>query len=156
MEEIASPWCLKLLRSAGQWSHEDLAVITGIAPDLLADLEEGRHPLTRKTLAGMIARLCPGRAGAVFLLSAVPRAQPWRYQGPDLSEDETRIIDRLIKKAEQEARKLLIDWVRAGNPASECKTKVHTLMAEAGIPQALTEQFVLEMLLLEADRWEAL
>jgi transcriptional regulator with XRE-family HTH domain len=153
--EIVSPWCLKLLRSAGEWSLEELAAATGAAPDLLADLEEGRRPLTREAMGGMIARLRPSRDDASTLLLKIPRVQGGRNRGPGLSEDEELLIERVMEQGKAEAWKLLIARVREGRPTSEVLAEAVSLMAEAGILQAATERFLLEVLLLEAERWEA-
>lgn len=139
-EEIVSPWCIKLLRSAGEWSWEDLAEATGVAPDLLADYEEGRRPLVRETLEEMVATLHLTEEDTVSLGASIPRARPWKLSGAGLSERERVMIEQLAAQAGREAE----SGLAAGR----------TLQGVSGIVRTVWGRYFLEMLIHEGEEWE--
>ena len=151
--EIVSPWCVKLLRSAGEWSWEDLAEATGAPVDALADYEEGRRPLTRGVLEEMIAGLHLTEEDALALGSSLPRARPWIQQGPDLSEQEKAVIGRLTAQVGREVESALLGRSPSGRPVSD------VLLASppegiSGIVRSVWGRYFLEMLVREGSEWE--
>ena len=139
--ETVSPWCVKLLRTAGEWSREDLAEATGVPPDALADYEEGRRNLTREVLEDMVAGLQLTEEDALSLGASIPRARPWDQTGPGLSADEKGLIGRLTAQVGREAEGGMIAGVRSAQGLS-------------GIVQSVWGRYFLEMLIREGEEWE--
>lgn len=139
--ETVSPWCVKLLRTAGEWSREDLAEATGVPPDALAEYEEGRRNLTREVLEDMVAGLQLTEEDALFLGSSIPRARPWDQTGPGFSADEKSLIGRLTAQVGREAEGGMIAGVRSAQGLS-------------GIVQSVWGRYFLEMLIREGEEWE--
>ena len=150
--EIISPWCVRLLRSAGEWSREDLAEATGAPVQALADYEEGRCPLTREVLEDMITGLHLTEEDALALGSSIPRARPWRQLGPDLSDEEKTIIGRLTAQVGREVESGLLGRV-SGRPVSDVLT-IGSLQGISGIFQSVWGRYFLEMLVREGTEWE--
>jgi transcriptional regulator with XRE-family HTH domain len=151
--EIVSPWCVKLLRSAGEWSREDLAEATGAPVDALADYEEGRRPLTREILEDMIAGLHLTEDDALALGASIPRARPWRQPGPDLSDEERTVIGRLAAQIGLEVESGLLGRSGSGRPVSDVLT-TGSLQGISGIVQSVWGRYFLEMLVREGVAWE--
>ena len=151
--EIVSPWCVKLLRSAGEWSREDLAEATGAPVDALADYEEGRRPLTREVLQDMIAGLHLTEEDALALGSSIPRARPWQQSGPDLSEEEKTLIGRLTAQVGMEVQSELLGRSGSGRPVSDV-LQIGSLPGISGIVQSVWGRYFLEMLIREGIAWE--
>lgn len=139
--ETVSPWCVKLLRTAGEWSREDLAEATGVTPDALADYEEGRRPVTREMLEDMIAGLQLTEEDALSFGASIPRARPWRQAGPDLSADEKSMIGRLTAQIGREVE-------------TEIGRNSRSLPGFSGIVQSVWGRFFVEMLIREGSEWE--
>jgi transcriptional regulator with XRE-family HTH domain len=151
--EIISPWCVKLLRSAGEWSREDLAEATGAPVDALADYEEGRHPLTREVLEDMIAGLHLTEEDALALGASIPRARPWRQPGEGLSDEEKTVIGRLTAQVGLEVQSELLARSGSGRPVSDV-LQIGSLPGISGIVQSVWGRYFLEMLIREGDAWE--
>jgi transcriptional regulator with XRE-family HTH domain len=151
--EIVSPWCIKLLRSAGEWSREDLAEATGAPVDALAEYEEGRRPLTREALEDMITGLHLTEEDALALGASIPRARPWRQSGPGLSDDERTVIGRLTAQVGREVESELLGRSAAGRPVSDVLSSGH-LQGISGIVQSVWGRFFLEMLVQEGCEWD--
>lgn len=139
-EEMVSPWCIKLLRSAGEWSWEDLAEATGVSPDVLADYEEGRRPLTREVLEEMVATLHLTEEDAVSLGASIPRARPWRLSGSGLSDREKIAIEQLTAQVGREVERGL----SAGRG----------IQGVSGIVRSVWGRYFLEMLIREGEEWD--
>jgi transcriptional regulator with XRE-family HTH domain len=151
--EIVSPWCVKLLRSAGEWSREDLAEATGASVDALAEYEEGRRPLTREILEDMIAGLHLTEEDALALGASIPRARPWRQPGPGLTDEEKTIIGRLTAQVGREVQSELLGRSPAGRPVSDVFL-AGPLQGVSGIVRSVWGRFFLEMLVREGCEWE--
>lgn len=153
--EIISPWCVKLLRSAGEWSREDLAEATGAPVDALAEYEEGRRPLTREVLEDMIAGLHLTEEDALALGASMPRARPWRQPGPELSELEKTLIGRITAQVGREVESQLLTRSAAGRPVADILSlPAAPLQAVSGIAQSVWGRYFLEMLVREGVEWE--
>jgi len=139
--ETISPWCVKLLRSAGEWSREDLAEATGVLVEAIADFEEGRRTLTREILEDMIAGLQLTEEDALSLGASIPRARPWVQAGPELSDDEKNVIGRLTARIGREVH-------------SEMLTRAAPLQGFSVIVQSVWGRLFLEMLIREGGEWE--
>lgn len=140
--ETISPWCVKLLRSAGEWSREDLAEATGVPLDAIAAFEEGRRNLTREILEDMIAGLQLTEQDALALGASIPRARPWIQSGPELSDDERSVIGHLTARIGREVHSEML--TRAAGP----------LQGFSGIVQSVWGRLFLEMLIREGGEWE--
>lgn len=151
--EIVSPWCVKLLRSAGEWSREDLAEATGAPVDALADYEEGRRPLTREILEDMVIGLHLTEDDALALGASIPRARPWRQPGPGLSDEERTVIGRLTAQVGLEVESELLGRSVSGRPMSDV-LPIGTMQGIAGIVQSVWGRYFLEMLVREGVAWE--
>lgn len=151
--EIVSPWCVKLLRSAGEWSREDLAEATGAPVDALAEYEDGRRPLTREVLEDMVVGLHLTEEDALALGASIPRARPWRQPGPDLSDEEKTVIGRLTAQVGQEVQSELLGRSASGRPVSDVLS-VGALQGFSGIAQSVWGRYFLEMLVREGVAWE--
>ncbi len=151
--EIVSPWCVKLLRSAGEWSREDLAEATGAPVEALADYEEGRRPLTREILEDMVAGLHLTEEDALALGASIPRARPWRQSGPDLSDEERTIIGRLTAQVGWEVESNLLGRSSSGHPVSDVLPAM-PLQGISGIVRSVWGRYFLEMLVREGCEWE--
>ena len=151
--EIISPWCVKLLRSAGEWSREDLAEATGAPVEALADYEEGRRPLTRETLEAMVVGLHLTEEDALALGSSIPRARPWRPAGPDLSDQEKTVIGRLTAQVGLEVESELLGRSSSVRPVSDV-ILAGPLQGIAGIVRSVWGRYFLEMLVHEGGEWE--
>lgn len=138
--EMVSPWCVKLLRSAGEWSREDLAEATGVSPDMLADYEEGRRPLKREVLEEMIAMLHLTEEDALSLGASIPRARPWRQPGSTLSEREKIVIEQLTAQVGREVEtKLFVGGA---------------LQGVSSMVRSVWGRYLLEMLVYEGEEWD--
>jgi transcriptional regulator with XRE-family HTH domain len=151
--EIVSPWCVKLLRSAGEWSREDLAEATGAAVDALAEYEEGRRPLERKTLEEMIAGLHLTEEDALALGASIPRARPWKRTGAGLSDSEKGLIGRLTAQIGREVESEILARASAGRPVADALPS-GPVQVVSGIVQSLWGRYFLEMLVQEGSEWE--
>jgi transcriptional regulator with XRE-family HTH domain len=151
--EIVSPWCIKLLRSAGEWSREDLAEATGAPVDALAEYEEGRRPLPREVLEDMVAGLHLTEEDAIALGASIPRARPWRQQGPDLSAEEKSVIGRLTAQVGREVEHELLGRSPSGRPVSDV-LPAGPLQGISGIVRSVWGRYFLEMLVQEGCEWE--
>lgn len=151
--EIVSPWCVKLLRSAGEWSREDLAEATGAPVEALEDYEEGRKPLTREVLEGMVTGLHLTEEDALALGSSIPRARPWRQLGPGLSEEEKTVIGRLTAQVGREVENELLGRASSGRPMSD-SLPMGPLQGISVIVQSVWGRYFLEMLVREGEEWE--
>lgn len=151
--EIVSSWCVKLLRSAGEWSREDLAEATGAPVDALADFEDGRRPLTREVLEEMIAGLHLTEEDALALGASIPRARPWREPGPDLSHQERTLIGHLAAQVGREVESHLLGRSVSGRPVSDVLSSV-SLQEIAGMVRSVWGRYFLEMLVREGTEWE--
>lgn len=138
--ETVSPWCVKLLRSAGEWSREDLAEATGVSEDLIADYEEGRRTLKREELDEMIAALHLTEEDTVALGASIPRARPWKHAGADLSDEEKGVIERLSLEVGRE----LEGDLSAGR----------AFPGISGLVRTVWGRYFLEMLIREGEEWE--
>lgn len=139
--ETISPWCVKLLRSAGEWSREDLAEATGAPLHAIADYEEGRRTLTREILEDMIAGLQLTEQDALSLGASIPRARPWIQAGPELSDDERNVIGRLTARIGREVESAML-------------TRTAGLQGFSGLVQSVWGRLFLEMLIREGGEWE--
>ena len=151
--EIVSPWCVKLLRSAGEWSREDLSEATGAPVDALAEYEEGRRPLPRESLEEMIATLHLTEEDALSLGASIPRARPWRQLGSGLSDEERSVIGRLTAQVGREVENELLARAVFGRPGAD--------LLPAGVPPGISGivrsvwgRYFLEMLIREGEEWE--
>lgn len=151
--QTVSPWCVKLLRSAGEWSREDLGEATGVPPDLLAEYEDGRRPLTREALEDMVAGLHLTEEDALALGASIPRARPWKQSGPGLSDDEKVIIERLTAQVGREVQGELLGRAPSGRPVSDV-LPAGPLQGIAGIVRSVWGRYFLEMLIQEGFEWE--
>jgi transcriptional regulator with XRE-family HTH domain len=151
--EIVSPWCVKLLRSAGEWSREELSEATGVAPDVLGEYEDGRANLTREVLEDMVAGLSLTEEDALSLGASMPRARPWKRQGPDLSEEERSIIGLLAAQVGREVVSELSARSSPGRPVGALLPS-GSLPAVSGIVRTVWGRYFLEMLIREGCEWE--
>jgi transcriptional regulator with XRE-family HTH domain len=151
--EVVSPWCVKLLRSAGEWSREDLAEATGAPVDALADYEEGRRPLTREILEEMVAGLHLTEEDALALGASIPRARPWRQSGPGLSAQEKTIIGRLTAQVGREVESELLGRSSSGRPVSDVFL-AGPRQGISGIVRSVWGRYFLEMLVREGCEWD--
>lgn len=151
--EIVSPWCIKLLLSAGEWSREDLAEATGAPVDALAEYEEGLRPLTREVLEDMISGLHLTEEDAIALGASLPRARPWRRSGPELSDTEKSTIERLAVQIGREVGNELLARAPSGRPVSDL-IPAGPLPGGSGIVRSLWGRYFLEMLVREGGEWE--
>ncbi|HYU35676.1 MAG TPA: helix-turn-helix transcriptional regulator [Thermoanaerobaculia bacterium] len=151
--EIVSPWCVKLLRSAGEWSREDLAEATGAPVDVLAEYEEGRRPLPRESLEEMIAGLHLTEEDALSLGASIPRARPWRQHGPGLSDQEKSVIGRLTAQVGREVENELLARAATGRLGSDLLPG-GVLPGISGIVRTVWGRYFLEMLIREGGEWE--
>jgi transcriptional regulator with XRE-family HTH domain len=151
--EIVSPWCVKLLRSAGEWSREDLAEATGAPVDALADYEEGRRPLTREILEEMVAGLHLTEEDALALGASIPRARPWKQSGPGLSDEEKAIVGRLTAQVGREMESELLGRSPSVRPVSDV-LPAGPLQGISGIVRSVWGRYFLEMLVREGCAWE--
>lgn len=151
--EIVSPWCVKLLRSAGEWSREDLAEATGAAVDALAEYEEGRRPLEREVLEDMISGLHLTEEDALALGASIPRARPWRRPGPGLSEGERGLVELLTAQIGREVQSELLTRASSGRPVSDV-LPAGPQPGISGIVQSVWGRYFLEMLVREGEEWE--
>lgn len=151
--QTVSPWCVKLLRSAGEWSRDDLGEATGVSPDLLAEYEDGRRPLTREALEDMVAGLHLTEEDALSLGASIPRARPWKRPGPGLSDDEKVVIERLTAQVGREVQGELLGRAPAGRPVADV-LPAGPLQGIAGIVRSVWGRYFLEMLIHEGFEWE--
>lgn len=150
--EIVSPWCVKLLRSAGEWSREDLAEATGAPVDALAEYEDGRRPLTREVLADMVAGLHLTEEDALALGSSIPRARPWIQEGPGLSDLEKDLIGQVTAQVGREVESEILGRSAPGRPVADILLS-HPLQI-VGIVKSVWGRYFLEMLIREGSEWE--
>lgn len=153
IEETVSPWCLRLLRSAGEWSREDLAEATGAPVDALAEYEEGRRPLTRETLEEMVASLHLTEEDALALGSSIPRARPWKDPGAEISAQERSVIERLTAQVGRELGSELSARVSSGHPVADLLPS-GSLQRVYGIVRSVWGRYFLEMLVREGREWD--
>ncbi|HBL29694.1 MAG TPA: hypothetical protein DD490_22900 [Acidobacteria bacterium] len=152
--EIVSPWCLKLLRAAGEWSREELSEATGASTQALRDWEDGKEPLSRATLEGLVAALHLTEEDTVTLGAAMPRARPWRSSGSDLSAAEMSAIEHLAAQVGRELQSELLARSPAGRPSSDALPS-GSLPGLAGIVRSAWGRYFLGMLVQEGEEWEA-
>ncbi len=150
--ETVSPWCIKLLRSAGEWSREDLAEATGAPVDALAEYEEGRRPLARETLEEMVAALHLTQEDALALGSSIPRARPWRDPGAEISDQERIVIERLTAQVGREVGGELLTRA-SGRPLADL-LPAGSLQSVSVAARSVWGRYFLEMLVREGEAWE--
>ena len=151
--EIVSAWCVRLLRSAGEWSREDLAEATGAPVDALAEYEDGRRPLTREVLEDMVAGLHLTEEDALALGASIPRARPWRQSGPELSDEERTVIGRLTAQVGREVENELLGRSSSVRPVADV-LPAGPLQGISGIVRSLWGRYFLEMLIREGGEWD--